>query len=198
MSKAKSKSPVDLSDNFKKVNNRRKNRNRLKIMAGFLLFFLVFVLVSTFFLPKSRTNVDFKETKVDEHLLDTQNSQLVDVNEIVLQQSKKNNLMNEQTDIPSKPVEVKVNLYHQPSVQDEEVSYKVDTKKLGEFFSSSKNSNSLQGDSIQQEAKNRSVQSFTPSAHNVNNQVQENETPLNQEVSTQNQPSEEEQTAQIL
>lgn len=181
MSKNLSKSPVDLSSNFKQVKNLHKNRNRMKIMAGFLLFFLVFVLVSTFFIPKSRTNEDFKQSPIDEQVIDNQDhvTDMVDVNQIVMQKRQKNNLLEEHNQSQTqqqavKPTEVKVNIYHTPVTVDVDYDYKVDTKKLGEFFSSSKSANTTQDEIETNIQPTKSVQSFVPAAQKQTPQITEN------------------------
>ena len=167
----KSKSPVDLSDNFKLVKTRKNNKTRMKTMAAVLVMFLVTVLISTFFIPKSKTSIDYQEefpNGVNENIA-PQYGQMSDVNQIV-QQKRKDNLLQEPTETPPEPkpdssIQVNVNI-PTPKVERpvEKHVYVVDKQKLGEFFSTPKKSTPTVEDEYQSEvaAKPRSVQSFTP------------------------------------
>lgn len=171
--KQKSKSPVDLSENFKLVKTRRNNRTKMKIMAGLLVMFLVTVLISTFFIPKSKTSIDYEEQFPDgmNENIAPQYGQISDVNQIVQEKKRKDNLLNNTPSNPVMPptqqtVDVTVNM-PEPTVRAakpvREYTYKVDEKKLGEFFSSSKKTpqnETYQTEETQQ--KNRTVQSFKP------------------------------------
>lgn len=141
----------------------------MKIMAGLLVIFLVTVLISTFFIPKSKTSIDYEEEfpdGVNENIA-PQYGQISDVNQIVQAKKKKDNLLKnteEKPTLPKQPtIDVRVNI-HKQTVKVEkpvrEYTYKIDEKKLGEFFSSSKTtpSETYQTESTQQ--KPRSVQSF--------------------------------------
>ena len=148
LKKQKSKSPIDLSENFKLVKTRRNNRTKMKIMAGLLVMFLVTVLISTFVIPKSKTSIDYEEQFPDgiNETIAPHYGQISDVNQIVQQKKKKDNLLNSTPSNPIMPptqqtVDVTVNM-PEPTVRVakpvREYTYKVDEKKLGEFFSSSK------------------------------------------------------------
>lgn len=166
----KSKSPVDLSDNFKLVKTRRNNRTKMRIMSCILVFFLVTVLISTFFIPKSKTSIEYEEQfpNGENENIAPQYGQISDVNQIVATK-KKNNLLNNSkiTTTPQQQQTTDINVnVSQPIVRVEKsehnYNYKKDEKKLGEFFATSKTTTPSEKDEEFPQQKSHAIQSFKP------------------------------------
>lgn len=150
MKKEKSKSPIDLSQNFKLVKAPKKKRSKLLTVTVFFFLCLSVLFSSMFFMAQTNIGSDIKyntDEKIGNKLppdFRDDDPRLTDVNQIVIQRKSKYGDVSSDTVVNSKPVEVHVNY---PPPKKEEVKkrvYKPDGKKLNEFFASAKTQNSTE------------------------------------------------------
>lgn len=147
MKKEKSKSPVDLSKNFKLVKAPKKNKNKLLTVTVFFFLCLSVLFSSMFFMAQTNVGSDVKynpDTNIKYQLppdFRDDDPQLTDVNQIVLQKKRNGeNSLSEKDFINTKPVEVHVNYLSKTTPKEDvnKVNYKVDAKNLSDFFASAK------------------------------------------------------------
>lgn len=149
MKKTKSKSPIDLSQNFKLVKARKKKRSKLLTVSVFFFLCLSVLFSSMFFMAQTNIGSEVKY-HADKDVINQlppdfrdDDPRLTDVNQIVLQKKRNGeNYLSEKDFMNTKPVEVHVNY---PPPKKEVVKkrvYKSDGKKLSEFFASAKTQNS--------------------------------------------------------
>lgn len=143
-----SKSPIDLSKNFKLAKAPKKNKNKLLSVTVFFFLCLSVLFSSMFFMAQTNVGSDIKynsDINVENQLppdFRDDDPQLVDVNQIVLQKKRsEGRTLSEKDFINTKPVEVHVNYPPKASVKTEDVNkvtYKVNKQNLSDFFSSAK------------------------------------------------------------
>lgn len=143
-----SKSPIDLSKNFKLVKAPKKNKNKLLSVTVFFFLCLSVLFSSMFFMAQTNVGSDIKynsDINVENQLppdFRDDDPQLIDVNQIVLQKKRsEGRTLSEKDFINTKPVEVHVNYPPKASVKAEyvnKVTYKVNKQNLSDFFASAK------------------------------------------------------------